>query len=755
MSPGRSSSGESVAAEPVSSNRSCAACTCTRERTSTLRVTTAGSRSCANCPGGTWVRTPGERHDACPDRPREGDDGTPGVHRARPAYRARGVSTEPHWWRHDRLEDDRAPPVAPRTHRHAAQIQESVASDASLWGWKEPNSHLMIRHLHRHFGDRLRYVHVIRNGLDMAQSRNQLQLIRWGSVFGVPVDRPIRTRPRRWTIGSGRTRPRSTREERCTRVASTSSTTTTCAHPQPRSPGSPSSWAHSLRTIASRSWRAPSVRQRAVTVCRVRCRAALRESSAGAGGGPRLSGRQPVITLYPVTRPAPAPRGNSRRTAPLPRRAAATVDVADSAVSCAGGLRSSGRLHWVSVRGFILPFGERHVVEKVVLPHLKRRVGNGAVTLRGHSRAPNFGGSAAVETIATSDAGARGRRAPCDTPTTRSPGSDPVSKRLQRRGHGAAGGGSHSVTLARSRRASWPAPVGGSAPRSRERTGADRARVSVLAARTMSELEGVRARYARAYDVDACAVRGRCVGPSRCSTGSSEYRHRAGPAGSTCSWTRPAIHGPIGRIPWESGPPSSGSARSRPICTASCICATPPLPHMIAAEDAGDIIAFSGRGRHRAPLPRFSAYGSSKAAVVRFVETIAEELRHTGVESERDRPGPRRHPAAGRSPGGARQPPATCTTMVQGSARNEARAPSIPLVPAGVGRLLPRRIGRVRGPDGLDSIACTARSMGFLGITEYIVLRRIRHGRGPWLHTQATRDPFTLEALPGCWFERV
>lgn len=48
------------------------------------------------------------------------------------------------------------------------------------------------------------------------------------------------------------------------------------------------------------------------------------------------------------------------------------------------------------------------------------------------------------------------------------------------------------------------------------------------------------------------------------------------------------------------------------------------------AEGNGSIIAFSGGGA-TAPLARFSAYGSSKAALVRFVETIAEELRTSGV----------------------------------------------------------------------------------------------------------------------------
>ena len=91
-----------------------------------------------------------------------------------------------HWWRHDRLIDDR-PPAWVRDRIASLLRSDSDHPDrVLLWGWKEPNSHLFIRHLHAHFGDRLRYVHVIRNGLHMAQSRNQLQLTRWGSAFGLP-----------------------------------------------------------------------------------------------------------------------------------------------------------------------------------------------------------------------------------------------------------------------------------------------------------------------------------------------------------------------------------------------------------------------------------------------------------------------------------------------------------------------------------------------------------------------------------------
>jgi hypothetical protein len=60
-----------------------------------------------------------------------------------------------------------------------------VREDSPLWGWKEPNSHLFLPHLRTYFGDRLRYVHVIRHGIYMAHSRNQAQASRWGSQFGI------------------------------------------------------------------------------------------------------------------------------------------------------------------------------------------------------------------------------------------------------------------------------------------------------------------------------------------------------------------------------------------------------------------------------------------------------------------------------------------------------------------------------------------------------------------------------------------
>lgn len=58
---------------------------------------------------------------------------------------------------------------------------------APLWGWKEPNTHVILERLWRRVPT-LTYIHVIRNGLDMACSDNQNQLRLWGELFGPAVD---------------------------------------------------------------------------------------------------------------------------------------------------------------------------------------------------------------------------------------------------------------------------------------------------------------------------------------------------------------------------------------------------------------------------------------------------------------------------------------------------------------------------------------------------------------------------------------
>ena len=61
------------------------------------------------------------------------------------------------------------------------------------------------------------------------------------------------------------------------------------------------------------------------------------------------------------------------------------------------------------------------------------------------------------------------------------------------------------------------------------------------------------------------------------------------------------------------------------------------LPHF-KAQGYGKVIQLSGGGATN-PLPRISAYATSKAAIVRFAETLAEEVRGTGIDVNAVAPG--------------------------------------------------------------------------------------------------------------------
>ncbi len=61
------------------------------------------------------------------------------------------------------------------------------------------------------------------------------------------------------------------------------------------------------------------------------------------------------------------------------------------------------------------------------------------------------------------------------------------------------------------------------------------------------------------------------------------------------------------------------------------------IPHFKAAA-RGKIIIISGGGATN-PLPNISAYAASKAAVVRLMETLAEELKPHGIDVNAVAPG--------------------------------------------------------------------------------------------------------------------
>ncbi|MBA2450933.1 MAG: SDR family oxidoreductase [Chloroflexi bacterium] len=67
------------------------------------------------------------------------------------------------------------------------------------------------------------------------------------------------------------------------------------------------------------------------------------------------------------------------------------------------------------------------------------------------------------------------------------------------------------------------------------------------------------------------------------------------------------------------------------------LCCRAVLPIM-QRQGSGKIVTLSGGGA-TAPLPRISAYAASKAAVVRFTETLAKEVENTGIDVNAVAPG--------------------------------------------------------------------------------------------------------------------
>lgn len=67
------------------------------------------------------------------------------------------------------------------------RLQKMPRRNVARWGWKEPNTHIVLRELNARIPG-LKYIHVMRHGVDMALSANQNQLKLWGpSLLGREV----------------------------------------------------------------------------------------------------------------------------------------------------------------------------------------------------------------------------------------------------------------------------------------------------------------------------------------------------------------------------------------------------------------------------------------------------------------------------------------------------------------------------------------------------------------------------------------
>lgn len=96
-----------------------------------------------------------------------------------------------------------------------------------------------------------------------------------------------------------------------------------------------------------------------------------------------------------------------------------------------------------------------------------------------------------------------------------------------------------------------------------------------------------------------------------------------------------AIHGPKGPIDSVDWASWVQAIQINLIGTVYCCRAFLPL---LRQSSRGKILILSGGGATK-PMPFISAYAASKAAVVRFAETIAEELKPSGIDVNAIAPG--------------------------------------------------------------------------------------------------------------------
>ena len=157
----------------------------------------------------------------------------------------------------------------------------------------------------------------------------------------------------------------------------------------------------------------------------------------------------------------------------------------------------------------------------------------------------------------------------------------------------------------------------------------------LLMARGATRLERVREELApRAHAAGRVhAFAGDVSRPEDCAAAVDRALSHFG--GLTVLVNNAGVYGPMGRleeVDWEEW---EEAVRVNLLGTAlMCRAALPPL----RARRYGKIVNLSGGGA-TGPLPRFSAYAASKAAVVRLTETLADELREDGIDVNAVAPG--------------------------------------------------------------------------------------------------------------------
>ena len=97
-----------------------------------------------------------------------------------------------------RLDPRRADDLARRLHERVGEHLDGLAAPDRPWGAKNPRSMLMLAFWHEHF-EQMRFLHVVRSGLDMAYSATDNQIRRHGeAVLGAGMSLPAPERAMLW-----------------------------------------------------------------------------------------------------------------------------------------------------------------------------------------------------------------------------------------------------------------------------------------------------------------------------------------------------------------------------------------------------------------------------------------------------------------------------------------------------------------------------------------------------------------------------
>lgn len=149
----------------------------------------------------------------------------------------------------------------------------------------------------------------------------------------------------------------------------------------------------------------------------------------------------------------------------------------------------------------------------------------------------------------------------------------------------------------------------------------------LLSARDEDRLQALGRRLSTQYQCDVSTLPCDLSQPAGVRRLAEDACHRFG--GLDILVNAAGVVGPIGPL-WETDWVEWTRVLEINLCAAAQLCQR-CIPHMPLGAGRGKIVSVSGGGA-TSPRPRFSAYAAAKTALVRFSETLAEEVAARGID---------------------------------------------------------------------------------------------------------------------------